>query len=239
MVPDQLVSDFAALVGAERFKKFVITLYSECRKGRLLFWQQEIWDEFAAAFVGDEPISFQQIVELFRFCPVHQKRMQAEELPVDYLEDYTNSISINSPSPFAGVSRYEGYTPASDEQFLAPYCEDCRREKDRRREEPIEWIYPRPYSGKFDRAMLVKQITLDEYFKDQHPGHDRRPSIKRSMDQARARLEPDLKAREGDRLWLWRESEGATTRGGLAVERNDEILHIWVLWHWSAAWPWP
>ena len=94
------------------------------------------------------------------------------------------------------------------------------------------------YSGQFDEAMLLEEVTLDEYLAFQYPSI----LLEKFPEQAQAErhsepgeiLEATL---PGDtfRLWCWVDwsdvVDGAPfDRGGLAVKRAGKVIRVWLVW---------
>ena len=127
----ELSSRFLAFCGRERFRKFVIQLNRECRgKGRLLFWQEELWAAFAETHQGEAPCSFVAVAEALRLCPVHDLPLRSEEVPVAhglvrFLPGYVEAREERFP--FANEAAYGGCCVGSRKSATVLFCDGCRR----------------------------------------------------------------------------------------------------------------
>jgi hypothetical protein len=130
-----LASQFLAFCGPERFRKFVLQLHRECRsKGRLLFWQEQLWAEFAATEPGEIPFSVEGIAEALRLCPVHELPLESEEVPIVYgLVRFPPGYvqAREERFPFANEVAYGGCCVGPEERATVLLCEGCRREQRR------------------------------------------------------------------------------------------------------------
>ena len=67
----ELRASFLRFAGQDRYRKFVRTINGACRsKNRLLFWQEELWQEFAAT-IADPPNVDKEVMDAFNVCDVH------------------------------------------------------------------------------------------------------------------------------------------------------------------------
>ena len=133
MDQEELASHFAAFCGPEKFLAFMFKLTTTCRyKERLLFWQQDLWDAFAAQHPESVPTAFDDIVALLSKCPIHQCSFLCERVRVAesayWMEDYCQAMEEGFM--FAHVF-FWGSRPPMDETLTAEvnYCPECRREE--------------------------------------------------------------------------------------------------------------
>src|SRR5262245_29494007 len=67
----EIRTEFKQFAGPERFRKFVRFVGNECRsKGRLFFWQEQLWNEFASKFPNAR-LSPEEILRVFCICDAH------------------------------------------------------------------------------------------------------------------------------------------------------------------------
>ncbi len=206
-----LFRDFA---GRDCYREFVRTLNRRCRvKGRLFFWQEELWGEFAANNQGAS-MSQEAIMEAFRICDVHECRLDA---------------SPGNDPPFEIRD-----TPEYDQAFetLFPFanggdlvCAVCRSERSR-------WI-----SENLDLCRILRRKTTYEGFcerlLDDLADPTRRESLKRENKEwfKKRQAEFEAQMQPGDELWEW---DGGgwhhfSGRGGVAIVREGKIIKKWCL----------
>jgi hypothetical protein len=149
---ESLVSSFAAFCGPDQFKKFVRGLNTTCRrKRRLLFWQNELWRRFAGAHEGEVPVTFPEIAEVLRLCPVHGCYLQAAEVPILYRyvmmeDDYREAHAERFP--FANDVVLGGCCVRSEKTAVTDYCEQCREERKKWEKARKSRPSPRPKEGR-------------------------------------------------------------------------------------------
>lgn len=133
MEHDDLVARFAAFCGEERFLLFMFKLTMTCPyKGRLLFWQQDLWEAFVAEQGQDIPTAYEDVVALLGQCPIHRcsflpDRVRAVE-QVQWASDYCEAERERFPFPnhFFYGSRPK---PVRTSPVEVAYCPECRREE--------------------------------------------------------------------------------------------------------------
>jgi hypothetical protein len=96
-----------------------------------LFWQDELWRRFAATYPGEVPVTFPEIAEALRLCPVHGCSLKVAGVPVLYgyvvmEEEYRNARAERFP--FANMAVLGGCCVGDEKVVSAYYCEACREE---------------------------------------------------------------------------------------------------------------
>jgi hypothetical protein len=142
-----LFRDFA---GEDRYRKFVRAIDGACQsKHRLLFWQQDLWQEFVLAIplAPLAPRSDSEILAAFRVCYCHgcdlRPPPEGERLP---------EIRRTPESELAGESLFPF---AEGRGFICPLCREARQ----------KWI-----SENRDLCNLLRRRTTLEEFCHRHFG---------------------------------------------------------------------
>jgi hypothetical protein len=206
-----LFRDFA---GEDRYREFVRTLNRvSLRKGRLFFWQEQLWREFVANAPG-VPTSEQEVMDMFRVCDVHG----------DGLE--TSSGDDSSPE----IRDTPEYDRVRDTLF--PFavggdlvCAKCRSQRQR-------WISEHP-----DLCQILRQKTTYEAYCDRQleeiTDGSKKERIKKEAQEGVKKRAAEIAAemQPGDELWEW---DGGgwhrlTGRGGVAIVRGGMIVRRWCL----------
>lgn len=116
---------FGSLVGESELKKFVMTLHNKSMaKGRLLFWQEEMWKPFAKE-LGLPESDLAEIRDLFLYCPVHTREFENDHVPV-INGTFVRLKGEEEDFPFAndfvlGVCWEDG-----EKVVHVQFCPDCR-----------------------------------------------------------------------------------------------------------------
>jgi hypothetical protein len=110
----ELRSLFRAFVGDNRCRRFVHQLHFT-RKRRLLYWQQDLWDEFVERNPHAK-MSLEALKAHFQFCEVHNCDLVPQDREINMFQ---RSMSVRDwgQLPYA-VGVQEG------EQVF--FCPDCR-----------------------------------------------------------------------------------------------------------------
>jgi hypothetical protein len=75
---------FLTHCGAERYNRFLSALGDECRRRqRLMFWQQTLWEEFAAKHGIEMPPTLEALSDLFEGQPLVQEIVSKEQFLAD------------------------------------------------------------------------------------------------------------------------------------------------------------
>jgi hypothetical protein len=74
MDKDDVRCRFMNFCGIERYRKFISAIWTKSvPKQRLIYWQEQIWNEFKRHSQLDSPERFSDICRLFCVCPRHLK----------------------------------------------------------------------------------------------------------------------------------------------------------------------
>ncbi len=210
----EMIALFRDFAGRDRYRKFVRTLNRRSRKkGRLFFWQEELWGEFAANHPG-APMSKEAIMDAFRICDVHNCRLDAapgNDPPLEIRDTPEYDHAFETLFPFAGGGDL--------------VCAICRSERSR-------WI-----SENLDVCRILRNKTTYAAFCDKlledivDPA--RRESLRRDAKEwsKTRQTEIDAQMQPGDELWEW---DGGgwhhfSGRAGIAIVREGKIIKKWCL----------
>ena len=63
---------FADFCGIDRYRQFVAAIWSSAiPKQRLIYWQEQLWREFAESRSAPVPSAFGELLAIFELCPRH------------------------------------------------------------------------------------------------------------------------------------------------------------------------
>lgn len=208
----EIRAEFKRFVGAERFRKFVRFVGHQCRrKGRLLFWQEQLWDEFASK-LPEARLSREEILRVFCICDVHGGEL--EDLPPE--------------DPKGKIRWTPEYDQAKETLFplangLYASCLQCQSEQ-------RTWIFENP-----ELCRILRRKTTYEDYARRHIDRISEPKDRADMMK---QAEPGIKQRAaeiaaqmdpGDELWEW-DAGGwhrLAGRGGVAIVRDGKIVKKW------------
>lgn len=199
---------FRRFAGPDRYSKFVRAVNRSCRrKGRLLFWQEQLWKEFAATN-PETPRAFEQVMSTFSVCDVHDCPLQkpSDEAPLPEIRNTLEcEVASNNLFPFA-----------IDQNLV---CDQCRTARKKWIEENRELC-----------GILRCQTTYEEYCERRMDSLIDRPDIKEKIKIRSAEIAAQMEP--GDQLWEW-DSGGwhrLAGRAGVAIVRNGKIVKQWCEW---------
>lgn len=73
---DFIRDDFAVFASAEKLPRWYRSINEYDRKlGRLLWWQERLWDSFITAFPKYSDLTFPTICDVFQYCYLHNQRL--------------------------------------------------------------------------------------------------------------------------------------------------------------------
>jgi hypothetical protein len=82
---DIVRQQFAEFVDPDRLVKWYVAINDTNRlKGRLLFWQEELWADFVAAHEEYKSADFGTICNWFQYCHVHDERLTPKSVRINY-----------------------------------------------------------------------------------------------------------------------------------------------------------
>ncbi len=204
----ELQASFRRFAGHERYRKFVRAINRACRsKGRLFFWQEQLWDEFAAT-IPDGLKTGNEVMAAFRVCDVHDCPLQSppDDKPLVEIRDTPErELAYNTLFPFAINGNL--------------VCLQCRTAREK-------WIEENPELC----SVLRYKTTYEDYCSRRLEGLiDRlgvRDKIKQRSAEIAAQMEP------GDELWEWDTGGWHRLAGsaGVAIVRNGKIVKQWCEW---------
>ena len=203
-----LKSRFLHFAGADRYRTFVRTINRTCRsKGRLLYWQQDLWDTFVSA-VPQASENHVDVLTLFRFCDVHGHPLQPA--PND------QNLTEIRDTPEAEQANEEIFPFAINADLI---CPECRVERER-------WIAANP-----ELCHILRRTTTYEDYCSRWVGElADRPEIVSKIKKRSSEIAAEMQP--GDELWEW-DSGGwhrLAGRAGVAIVRNGHILKRWCEW---------
>lgn len=208
----ELRASFRDFTGPDRYRKFMRTLNWRCRrKGRLFFWQEELWGEFVAA-VPEAPVVEKIIFEVFCICDVHGEDLRtppADDSPSETRDTPEYNHAFDMLFPFAtGRELVCHQCQARRQQWILENLDLCRILR-----------CQTTYEAYCDRLLdgLIDQTAKDRLKLE---AKDR---IKKRAAEITAQMQP------GDELWEW---DGGgwhrfAGRGGIAIVRGGNIVIKW------------
>ena len=203
-----LKSQFLRFAGADRYRKFVRTINRGCgSKGRLLFWQQDLWDTFVSAVpqASENPVD---VLTLFRFCDVHGHPLQPapRDQHLTEIRDTPEAEQAN-----------EAIFPFAINTDLV--CPECQVERER-------WIAANPELCRILRRRTTYEDYCSRWVGEMSNTHEIASKIRKRSSEIAEEMQPD------DELWEW--DSGGWHRlqacAGVAIVRNGRILKQWCEW---------
>jgi hypothetical protein len=203
---------FRKFVGEERFRKFVRAVsqrYPE--KGRLFFWQEQLWDKFVSTVAG-VGAGQDEIPRAFCICDVHDCELEqppTNDALIEIRDTPEYGQALETLFPLA-VSRY----------FV---CSRCRFDRQR-------WISEHDELCRILRRKTSYKAYCDRLLDDLADPNDRerirreaKPGIERTAAEIAAQMRP------GDELWEWDAGgwHSLSGRKGIAIVRAGEIVKKW------------
>lgn len=204
----ELRASFRRFTGHDRYTKFVRTLNRACRsKGRLFFWQERLWEEFAAT-TPDAPRVGEEVMAALSVCDVHDCPLQSppDESPLPEIRDTPEcELACNTLFPFAINGTL--------------VCLPCRLARE-------AWI-----DENLDLCRVLRcKTTYEDYSRRRLENLMDRPDVKDKITQRSAEIAAQMEP--GDELWEW-DSGGwhcLAGRAGVAIVRNGQIVKQWCEW---------
>ncbi|MFO0965896.1 MAG: hypothetical protein U0793_09980 [Gemmataceae bacterium] len=209
METHELRALFRVFAGADRYRKFVRAVSHTCRdKNRLLFWQEQLWNDFAAS-LANPSFAGEDIIRAFSVCDVHDCELQAH--PID--------------EAFSEVRDTLEYERACDASF--PFATARDRICPRCCTERTKWIEE---NADLCRIMRCK-TTYEEYCKRWFEGLiDKSSRVTEKVKQRSAEIAAEMQP--GDELWEW-DAGGwhrLAGRAGVAIVRAGRVVKQWCEW---------
>ena len=207
----ELRATFRDFAGQDGYRRFLRTLNRDSRrKGRLFFWQEQLWSEFVG-HTPKAPTDAENIMALFRICDVHDCPLEV------FAAD--DPLEIRDTPEFAHAS--DSLFPYASGGDLA--CKECRSDRSRWISENLELC-----------SILRCQTTYEAYCGRQLEGLTDQKAVedlkRRAKDKIKKRAaEIAALMQPGDELWEW---DGGgwhhlAGRGGVAIVRNGKIVQRW------------
>ncbi len=204
----ELRTSFQRFAGFDRYTKFVRAVNRACRsKGRLFFWQEQLWDEFAAT-TPDAPRAGEQVMVAFSVCDVHDCPLQSpvDDTPLPEIRDTPEcEVAYNTLFPFAINGEL--------------VCIQCRAARQK-------WIGENPELWRVLRCKTTYEDYCGRRLEGLIDRPDMRDKIKKRSAEIAAQMEP------GDELWEWDSGGWHRLAGsaGVAIVRNGKIVKQWCEW---------
>jgi hypothetical protein len=127
----EIASHFRAFCGEEHFQKFLDKLQTTCReKGRLLFWQQDLWDAFVLHHKDYADLTFNYLANPIVACPVHGNPFQSDRVPIHYgLIRYSEAYreARDTRFPYSRKHVLGGCCVGEEQEYEVLYCPECRQ----------------------------------------------------------------------------------------------------------------
>lgn len=202
----EMRSEFRRFAGEERYRKFVRAINRASRsKGRLLYWQEDLWAEFLSS-CSLNPLSSAEIIECFSVCDIHDCKIQVSVV--------NEAIPKIRHTPEVDEAFEELFPFASDGRLTCPECDIARE----------AWV-----SQHEDLCRILRcRTTYEDYVTRQLAEFDTpTPSM---VDKIRMRgAEIVAHMQPGDELWEWDEGgwHCLSGRAGLTIVRDGVRVKTW------------
>jgi hypothetical protein len=203
---------FRKFAGEERFRKFVRAVSRRCpEKGRLFFWQEQLWGGFVSTVAGVGTHQ-DEILRAFRICDVHGCELEpppTNDAPTEVRDTPEYGQALHTLFPLA-ASRY----------FV---CRQCRFDRQR-------WISEHDELCRILRRRTTYEAYCDRLLDDITNPKDReriRREAKPRIEKKAAEIAAQM--RQGDELWEWDGGgwHSLSGRGGVAIVRAGKVVKKW------------
>lgn len=128
---EEVAAQFKIFCGEERYQKFLGKLTTTCKeKGRLLFWQQDLWDAFIREHIAYAHLTFAYLADPVVACPVHGSLFLSDRVPIEYgLIRYSAAYqeARNTLFPYAHTHVLGGCCVEEEKEWEVLYCPECRQ----------------------------------------------------------------------------------------------------------------
>ena len=131
MTPETIRQLFAGFCGAERYRRFVKTFNETARpRGRLCYWQEELWLSFVTNHPSLAPLSFDELLPIFRLCHVHLSPLTDRKIPI--IKDLHCILRKDDYEAFPYALEYSLDSPAFEGKnyLVVDDCEQCRKSRE-------------------------------------------------------------------------------------------------------------
>lgn len=202
----EIRSEFRRFAGEERYRKFVRAINRASRgKGRLLYWQEDLWAEFLSS-CGMNRLSSAEIIEFFSVCDIHDCQIQ--------MADGNEAIPKVRHTPEVDEAFEKLFPFANNGRLICPECNIARE----------TWIVQHE-----DICRILRfRTTYEDYITRQLAEFDKPTSS--MMDNIRMRgAEIVAQMQAGDELWEWDEGgwHCLSGRAGLTIVRDGVRVKSW------------
>ena len=224
MEPETIRALFRATVGSQVYGKFVRAVNTTCRReGRLLYWQEQVWNDF----VGRHPeitVVSAAVLGIFSVCEVHGDTLReetgtTEEAAVRDTPEYR--LAQEQLFPYCLVPVRAEVVARGDIRVVeAWYCAACRAARARWTSEHAELA-----------SVLRRRTTYLEYMERWLDGYGPiSAAMVTRIHERSAAIEAEMYP--GDELWEWDAGgwDRLAGRSGLAIVRGGRIIKQWVEW---------
>lgn len=183
------------------------------RLGRLLFWQEQTWSEFAAGNAG-LALSADAILAVFFCCEIHRGELRRADGAVNPEVRNTPEYDAAQAADFPCCAVYREWGAARTPESGAWVCDTCAEARDR-------WIATHP-----DLARVWRGPTTFAEFAERHFGGlppELQVRARQQAEHIAAQMQP------GDELWEWDNGGSHNLAGasGMAIMRNGEVVKKW------------
>lgn len=114
-----------------RFRKFIETCNETAReRGRLTFWQQELWESFTDSNAEFANLEFSAIVDAFYICHVHMTPLRRAEVSIRkgiWCETHTSEVEgqIGSDAPYSTTYALDSDAWGDATHITVDHCDEC------------------------------------------------------------------------------------------------------------------
>lgn len=137
MNPEILRSRFRDFVEDEgRFRKFIETCNRSAReRGRLSFWQQELWDRFTRLVPEYATLDLTTVLNAFYVCHVHLVPLHRASIPIRkglWCVDKAPNDDQGDPPPYSLQAALDSPAWGDSTHIDVDHCDECLAELRRR-----------------------------------------------------------------------------------------------------------
>jgi len=132
LAPEELRKLFREFVNDEsKFRKFIETCNVTARqRGRLTYWQQQLWESFSKTHADVASLEFTSIVDAFYVCHVHMKPLHRVDIPIQKgLGCVTQApeveARISCDAPYSMQSSLDSPAWGDATHITVDHCDEC------------------------------------------------------------------------------------------------------------------
>jgi hypothetical protein len=133
MENDIIRKKFIEVFGNDKYVEFVLSLYESFpKRDRLFFWQEQLLIELSK-YIENKQLIHKEIYSIFNHCPIHDKELIKDLVPVingNRYKSHISSLDEKKLFPLANVYALRDLDSNKyPDHIEILYCPNCRHER--------------------------------------------------------------------------------------------------------------